>query len=156
MEAESDFLHLELRALQTPGKLQESERAALSLSLGASLMPAEQPHVRVRDSGGIRVVEFTDRKILEEISIHEIGEELGRIIDESSDVKMLLSFKNVDHLSSAALGMLINLNKQVAAKNGALKLSDISPQIFEVFKITRLNKLFDIHPTMADAIAAFG
>ena len=119
-------------------------------------MAAEQPHVKVRDSGGIRVVEFTDRKILDELSIHEIGEELGRIIDESNDVKMLLSFKNVDHLSSAALGMLINLNKQVAAKGGALKLSDISPQIFEVFKITRLNRLFNIHPTMADAIADFG
>lgn len=118
-------------------------------------MAADQPHIKVRDSGGIRVVEFTDRKILEELSIHEIGEELSRIIDESSDIKMLLSFKNVDHLSSAALGMLINLNKQVAAKRGLLKLSDISPQIFEVFKITRLNKLFNIHSTMADAIADF-
>ncbi len=118
-------------------------------------MAADQAHVKVRDSGGIKIVEFTDRKILDELSIHEIGEELGRIISEAGDVKMLLSFKNVDHLSSAALGMLINLNKQVAAKKGEFKLSDISPPIFEVFKITRLNKLFNIHPTMADAVADF-
>ena len=118
-------------------------------------MAADQAHVKVRDSGGIRVVEFTDRKILDELSIHEIGEELSRIIAETGKVKMLLSFNNVDHLSSAALGMLINLNKQVAAKKGELKLSDISPPIFEVFKITRLNKLFNIHPTVADAVADF-
>lgn len=118
-------------------------------------MAADQAHVKVRDSGGIRVVEFTERKILDELAIHEIGEELSRVIDESGDVRMLLSFKNVDHLSSAALGMLINLNKQVAAREGELKLSDISPPIFEVFKITRLNKLFTIHPTMAEAIADF-
>jgi anti-sigma B factor antagonist len=118
-------------------------------------MAANQTHVKVRDSGGIRVVEFTERKILDELVIHEIGEELGRIIDEADDLKLLLSFKNVDHLSSAALGMLINLNKQVSAKEGELKLSDISAPIFEVFKITRLNKLFSIHPTMAEAIADF-
>jgi len=118
-------------------------------------MTADQAHVKVRDSSGIQIVEFTDRKILEELSIHEIGEELSRIISETDDLKMLLSFKNVDHLSSAALGMLINLNKQVAAKKGKLKLSDISPPIFEVFKITRLNKLFNIHATMADALADF-
>lgn len=118
-------------------------------------MAAEQAHVRVRDSGGISIVEFTERKILDELAIHEIGEELGRIIDEAGELKMLLSFKNVDHLSSAALGMLITLNKQVAARQGELKLSDISPQIFEVFKITRLNKLFNIHPTTAEAIADF-
>ena len=118
-------------------------------------MAAEQPHVRVRDSGGIKMVEFTDRKILEELSIHEIGEELGRLVDGASEPKVVISFKNVDHLSSAALGMLINLNKQVAAKEGKLKLSDIAPPIFEVFKITRLNRLFDIAPTSADAIAGF-
>jgi anti-sigma B factor antagonist len=118
-------------------------------------MAADQAHVKVRDSGGIRIVEFTERKILDELAIHEIGEELGRIIDEAATPKMLLSFKNVDHLSSAALGMLINLNRQVADKEGELKLSDISPPIFEVFKITRLNKLFNIHPTMAEAVADF-
>jgi len=118
-------------------------------------MAADQPHVKVRDSGGIKVVEFTDRKILEELSIHEIGEELSRVVDGASSLKMLLSFQNVDHLSSAALGMLINLNKQVSAKGGQLKLSDISAPIFEVFKITRLNRLFNIYPTVADAIADF-
>ena len=118
-------------------------------------MAADQAHLKVRDSGGIRIVEFTERKILDELAIHEIGEELGRIIDESDEVKLLLSFKNVDHLSSAALGMLINLNKLVSAKQGELKLSDISTPIFEVFKITRLNRLFNIHPTVTDAIADF-
>jgi anti-anti-sigma regulatory factor len=36
-----------------------------------------------------------------------------------------------------------------------LKLSDINPQIFEVFKITRLDRIFEIHPTAAEALASF-
>jgi anti-sigma B factor antagonist len=61
----------------------------------------------------------------------------------------------VEHLSSAALGVLITLNKQVSDSKGKLKLSDITPQIYEVFKITRLNKLFDIHDTAEKALSTF-
>jgi anti-sigma B factor antagonist len=69
--------------------------------------------------------------------------------------KILLDFKNVDHLSSAALGMLINVNNKVKQQNGQLRLAGIKPQILEVFEITRLNKLFKILPTRADALASY-
>ena len=36
-----------------------------------------------------------------------------------------------------------------------LKLSNIRPEIYEVFAITKLNKLFDIEEDEADALAAF-
>lgn len=114
-----------------------------------------QPHLSVRKKGIVSIVEFSDRKILDELSIAEIGDELTGLAAEQTNPKVLLSFKNVEHLSSAALGMLIKLNKEVAAKGGTLKLSDITPQIFEVFKITRLNKLFDIHETTEKAISTF-
>jgi anti-sigma B factor antagonist len=126
-----------------------------SVMKGNGVMAEEKPRVSVKNSGGVHIVEFADRKILEELSISEIGEELARVVTGTNDVKMLLSFKNVEHLSSAALGMLISLNKQVAQKKGKLKLSDITPQIYEVFKITRLNKLFSIYGTAREALADF-
>ncbi len=117
----------------------------------------EQPstHLRIRRSDSISIVEFADRKILEELSIQEIGEELDQLVETEPGIKLLLNFKNVDHLSSAALGMLITLNKKVKERDGVLKLSDINRQIFEVFKITKLNRVFDIHDTAEDALAAF-
>lgn len=118
-------------------------------------MAEERSRLTIAERNGVSVVHFEDRKILEEIFIAEIGEELTRLVDAKPTVKLLLSFKNVDHLSSAALGMLITLNKQVGEKNGRLRLSDISPQIYEVFKITRLNKLFDIHESAEDALQSF-
>ena len=51
--------------------------------------------------------------------------------------------------------MLINLEKEIAKSKGQLILSDINPQIFEVFKITRLNKMFDIHDTAPQAMKHF-
>jgi len=117
----------------------------------------EQPssHLRIKRADGVSVVEFADRKILEELSIQEIGEELDRLVEGEPGIKLLLNFKNVDHLSSAALGMLITLNKKIKEQDGSLKLSDINRQIFEVFKITRLNRVFDIHETAQQAMTSF-
>ena len=119
-------------------------------------MAEEHTHLTVVQSDTVNIVEFADRKILEEIAISEIEEELSRLVEDKPGVQVLLSFKNVEHLSSAALGVLITLNKKITDElKGHLKLSDISPQIYEVFKITRLNKLFEIHDTTQQALNAF-
>ena len=118
-------------------------------------MEEKKPHLTVIQQDDINVVRFADRKILEELSIREIEEELFSLVRSIPEIKLLLNFSGVEHLSSAALGMLINLQKEVGKNGGELKLSDINPQIFEVFKITRLNKLFDIHDTANEALRKF-
>ena len=122
-------------------------------------MAETQPHLTITEKSTekdqVNVVEFSDRKILEELSITEIEGELLNLVASKDAINLLLNFQNVEHLSSAALGMLIKLNQQVAKKGGRLKLSDIRPQIYQVFKITRLNKMFDIHETAAQALSAF-
>ena len=116
---------------------------------------AANPPVSVTHQKDIRIVEFTNNKILDEANIAEIGQTLNAMIDEVAQPKLLLDFSNVDHLSSAALGTLINANNRIKQRNGQLRLASIKPQIYEVFVITKLNKLFRIFPTRADAIASF-
>ena len=118
-------------------------------------MAEASSHIRVIDVDGVKRVEFSDRKILDELSINEILTELMTLVEGGDGIKLLLDFDNVDHLSSAALGMLITLNKRVGEAKGQFRLSNISPQIYEVFKITRLNKLFEIHDTADAAMSSF-
>ena len=118
-------------------------------------MSEEPAHLTVSTKDGVKIVEFSDRKILEELSIRSIEEQLFALVDAEEGIKLLLNFKLVEHLSSAALGMLINLEKQVAARKGKLILSEIRPQIYEVFKITRLHRLFKIHDTAGQAMKHF-
>jgi len=105
--------------------------------------------------GDVCVVTFTDRKILDESNIQEIGQQLTDLIEKQYKVKMLLNFENVEYLSSAALGKLITINKRIREENGKLKLCCIRPQIYEVFKITKLNKLFDIYDDEERALMRF-
>jgi anti-sigma B factor antagonist len=110
--------------------------------------------LNVTEVGDVTVVRFVDRKILDEANIQELGQELFQLVEDNKK-NLLLNFANVEFLSSAALGKLIALDKKVKTHTGTLKLSDIRPEIYEVFKITKLNKLFDIKETEADALAAF-
>ncbi len=111
--------------------------------------------LRISDNDGITLVEFVDRNILDEANIQAISEEISAVIDRADTPKILISFSNVDHLSSAALGALITINNKIREKSGQLHLANIDPQIYEVFVITRLNKLFNIHDTTDQAQAAF-
>jgi anti-sigma B factor antagonist len=118
-------------------------------------MADSTPPVEITQEKEIRVVEFTNSRILDEGNITDIGRTLNVLIDERSNPKLLLDFRTVDHLSSAALGMLINANNRIRQKNGQLRLTNIKPQIMEVFEITKLNRLFRILPGRAEALASF-
>jgi anti-sigma B factor antagonist len=119
-------------------------------------MASTTSRIRVTDQDGVMRVEFVDRNILDEANIQQIGEEIIRLVETHAQPRLLISFQNVDHLSSAALGTLITINNKIRSRNGQLRLSDIDPQIYEVFVITKLNKLFQIHDSSAQALASFG
>jgi len=116
---------------------------------------AEYQRIEVNEVGDVTVVRFRDRKIIEDINIQELGQEMYQLVDQQNRDKMLLNFSSVEFLSSSALGKLITLEKKMKTVGGDLKLSNIRPEIYEVFKITKLNRLFDIRDDEAEALAAF-
>ena len=118
-------------------------------------MAASGTRLRIKRENDVTQVEFIDRNILDEANIQAIGEEITAVIESTPNPRLLISFSNVDHLSSAALGTLISINNRIKAKQGQLRLANIDPQIMEVFVITRLNRIFSIHDTTADALASF-
>jgi len=109
----------------------------------------------VEPKDDVTVVQFTERKILDELSIKETGEELFELVDVHGKRRLLLNFQHVEFLSSAALGKLITLNKKIRATKGELRLCCIHPDIAEVFRITKLDKLFDLCETEEEALAKF-
>ena len=112
--------------------------------------------LKSREEDGVLIVNFTDAKILDEARIQQIGAELMEMIAAASqNKKMLLNFQGVQFMSSAMIGKLVLLNKKAKTSEIDLKFSTISPNVLEVFKITRLNKVFKIYPDEEKALKAF-
>lgn len=109
----------------------------------------------VTDQGGVSVVRFVDRKIADSGNIEEMGTELTSLVTEEKRQFLLLNFEGVDFLSSAALNKLISLNNSAKKANGRLKLCNLRAEILEVFKLTRLDRLFDIRKSEEDAISSY-
>jgi len=118
--------------------------------------PTRGARLSVEHLGDVTVVKFDEKKILDEQNIANIGEKLMDLVEKEGARKVVLNFENVDYLSSAALGKLINLHKRLVLQlKGHLVLCAIKEQIFEVFQITRLDKFFKIMKDEQDALKLF-
>jgi anti-sigma B factor antagonist len=111
--------------------------------------------LEVQEMGDVTVVSFTEKKILDEQNIQAIGEQLYTLVEDAGKRRLLLNFSKVEYLSSAALGKLITLNKKVQAAKGRLALCNIDPQIYEVFEITGLKRVFNIFDDEQEALQSF-
>ncbi len=111
--------------------------------------------ITVMEDGGVSIVRFVDKKIVDSGTIEQLGEELIALVTVEKKNMLLLNFDSVEFMSSAALNKLISLNKKVKDAAGRLKLACLRPEIEEVFRITRLDRVFDLRKTQEDALAAF-
>lgn len=104
--------------------------------------------------GDVGVVSFLTSQVLDEMNVQQLGKELDELVEKQYMIKMVIDFSKIKFLSSAVLGKLISLNKKITAQKGRLAFCNINPEIMQVFKITRLDKLIPICEDEEAAIKA--
>jgi len=75
----------------------------------------------------------------------ESWERLIESIDVRPGVRLVIDFRDVQKLSGSILGELINLKKKLGRKR-RLVLQHVHPDVLEVFRITRLDQVFEMEP----------
>jgi anti-sigma B factor antagonist len=70
-------------------------------------------------------------------------------------VHLVADLSAVDFLDSTGLGALVGGLKRLREAGGSLALVITAPRILRLFQITGLTKVLAIHPTVAEAIAAW-
>ena len=105
---------------------------------------------------GVTIVRFKDKRIVDAGNIEQMGDEMLQLVNAQHLKQILLDFEGVEFLSSAAFNKLIELNKAVKDVGGVLRITGLRAEILEAFKMLRLNKIFDIRKTEADALKAYG
>ena len=102
------------------------------------------PRLQIEHSLDETFVTINESKLLDNEIIKEIEVALLNLIDSRTDSKILLNFSEVQFLSSSFLGILVKVLKKMREKNAELTLTNIDPKILKVFKITKLDKVFNI------------
>ncbi|MFH1733042.1 MAG: STAS domain-containing protein [Planctomycetota bacterium] len=104
--------------------------------------------------GDITIVAIRSLRVPVDMS-GSFEEQVVRVIEGLEAPKVVIDFDGVEFISSAILGKLIKLSGRVVTdRQGHLTLCSLDERIAEVFKITGLEKLFSIHGTRSEAVAA--
>jgi anti-sigma B factor antagonist len=70
--------------------------------------------------------------------------------------KLILDCGPLEYISSMGLGMLVRVNARMKKLGGDVKLAAVQSAVAQVMTVVGLNRIFQLYPTVADAIAAHG
>jgi len=121
-------------------------------------MASPPPHSRsweVNEVADITVVNFVDRRLLDEQNIPLIADDLFRLVDDRGHSNILLDLSRVDFTSSAALGMMLSLHRKLQSIRSRLVFLGVAPDLADEFKSTGLDKIIRLANTLAEAHIIF-
>ena len=93
---------------------------------------------------GIRTILIRDERLVDPALLSRLFDDINEELGRSDEDRLIIDFSAVQFMASSALGKIVQLQKKSKEYKVKLKLSGISPEIYEVFKITKLHKMFDI------------
>jgi len=107
--------------------------------------------------GAITLGTITGTNVLDGMHTDAFGRDAIEFVNGNPGINLLLDFRNITYLSSAALTELLRIREVLHKNGGTLRLCCLSCDILKVFKITNLEKLFHIHgeEDTAEALARY-
>ena len=108
-------------------------------------MDKANPNISVSYADNATIATLTDERILEEEDIQLLENSLIPLTEQADGVNLIIDFSNVKFFSSSVLGLLIRVSKKIYEAGGQLRLCSINPKILKIFKVTRLDRVFDIY-----------
>jgi len=111
----------------------------------------DDPLVEFDLRGDIHVGVICKPSVLSAGNVGTFGEEVLTYVNTHPKLNLVLSFENVDYLSSAVLTELLRIKKAVDALEGRMRLAGVGQMIREIFAITNLDQVFTMDSDSVDA-----
>jgi anti-sigma B factor antagonist len=99
----------------------------------------------------VTVVEVTGE--IDVFSSPRLREMLLDVIDNGSD-QLVVDLGEVTFLDSTGLGVLVGIYHRLRARNGSMTFVGANDRVRRVFHVTQLTKIFELHDTLDEALAA--
>ncbi len=107
--------------------------------------------VRIREAGGISILDI-DGNI--DINSSDIIEAAGWLVN-SGKLNILINLENVDMVDYSGLSILAIAYKNVINHKGRLKLLGVPLSVIELFKVAKLDHIFETYSDEKSAIESF-
>ncbi len=110
------------------------------------------PRLRVRTIERMALVRFDAAAMLvTESDVRAVGEQLDRLV-EQGHTRLLLNLSGVRYLSSDVLAVLVRRQERLTASGGSLQLCGLDPLLWDMLRITHLDRVLDVCSDEAEAL----
>jgi len=83
-----------------------------------------------------------------------LNETINRFLDEGI-YKLVINLENVNRINSSGLGILIKVFTTFKNNGGELRLTNVNEKILNLFKMTRLDAIFNAYESIDAALNSF-
>ena len=115
---------------------------------------AQEEIIEIEYNDNCAVVVFKAASLSSSKQISELSDTLRDFLQQKKPARMIFDFEAVKFFSSQVLGVLLDMRKRAKEFNGQIFISAIDPQLYRVFRITNLDKIFKFFPDRNAAIEA--
>lgn len=115
-------------------------------------MNFQNPNYEIEQNEDCLLIFLKNSKILNESNIIQIHEDIMDLIKDKEGIKVILDFEKVKYLSSSVLSKLVVIYKYIIAQKGQFFICSVDVVLMRIFKITKLDQLFQIFPDKQTAI----
>ena len=108
--------------------------------------------ISVRESSNVQVLDL--KGYLDAHTAPDLEKAFQDLLD-GKKYKIIVNCKDLTYISSAGLGVFMAYIEDVRKNQGDIKLSNMSPKVFNVFDLLGFPLLYDITKDEAEAVQKF-
>lgn len=107
--------------------------------------------IKIREVSGVNILDIEGTV---DINASEIVETVGWLVN-TGKLSIIVNLENVDLVDYSGLSILAIAYKNVVNHKGALKFLNVPLSVIELFRIVRLESVFEVYADEESAIASF-
>ncbi len=107
--------------------------------------------INTTNQNDLSILEVMNNRI-DSSSAVEFKDHLKGIIDDGNH-QLVLDLGRVDFIDSSGIGAIVGVLKYLGQK-GTIAIVGMSQTVDRVFRLTRMDRVFSIYPTVEDAVAS--
>ncbi len=108
--------------------------------------------LETRNRGDVMIV-YCQGRIVYRDEAAALSRMVGAVLQDGG--KVVLDLSGVSSVDSAGIGELASLHSLALSQNADLKYASPSPIVRDLLDLTNLDSVFEIHPSVGEALAAF-
>ncbi len=110
------------------------------------------PGLITTTSDDVQILDFEETRILDQETVEAIGGELQAVAEATEAKKIIIDLNRIELMTSTMIGQFVTFHNRCEKRGIALRFCNLSSEIQKLFKMLRLDTIFNISDTREKAL----